>query len=173
MKPADLEAQSKIKELLIVLDGDIEHIRKSLSLLNELRSLVVKRDDESLSKLLESISGQAQDYENHQAKRLSIRKDLAQALGCRTREVTLSALEGVVPEENKAGITGRKEQLRSLTEQLKKEHLSTTMLLSDCAKFNHMLLENVFKLSRDQTVTYDSAGIAEHQNKMAFMNLQF
>ena len=45
----------KVDELLAVLDKDIEHIQRSLSRLNELRRLVIKRDDTALGKLLESI----------------------------------------------------------------------------------------------------------------------
>jgi len=45
----------KIDELLAVFDKDIEHIQDSLLRLDKLRSLLIKPNNESLDKLLESI----------------------------------------------------------------------------------------------------------------------
>ena len=45
----------KINELLVVLDKDIEHIQDSLLRLDRLRSLLIKPNNESLERLLESI----------------------------------------------------------------------------------------------------------------------
>jgi hypothetical protein len=55
MKTAMIEIEDKVDQLLAVLDKDIQHIQDTLSTLNELRGLVIKRDDASLHKLLESI----------------------------------------------------------------------------------------------------------------------
>jgi hypothetical protein len=87
--------------------------------------------------------------------------------------MTLSRLETVVSEEQKAQVAAKKARLRALTKQLKKEHLSTAMLLSDCARFNGQLLSSVFNLGKVGIVCYDSKGSAKRGVTEAFVNLQF
>jgi hypothetical protein len=166
-------APDKIDELLVALDKDIQHIQETLSRLDELRSLVIRRDDVSLSKLLEIIQAESDSYKSHELKRQSIREELAIALDCKSEQMTLSRLEAVLPSEKKAQIAERKTKLGALTAKLKKECLATAMLLSDCARFNTMLLRGIFELGRTGTITYNSKGSAKHQTNTAFVNLQF
>jgi len=173
MKATAIDIEDKVDELLAVLDKEVEHIQESLSRLNELRSLVVKRNDAALGKLLESIRVESDNYRNHESKRQSIRKKLAIALDCSFKQMTLSRLEAALPKEKKAEVTKRKDILRSLTKELKKEHLSTAMLLSDCARFNGLLLKSIFDLGKTETVIYNSNGDTKRQTDVAFVNLQF
>ena len=173
MKTATFEIEHKIDELSVVLDKDIQHIEDSLSRLNELRSLVIKRDDSSLGKLLESIQAESNNYSANESQRRSIRKELATACGCSLEQMTLSKLEAMLSREKKAQVTERKAKLSSLTKELKKEHLSTALLLSECARFNSVLLKSVFNLSNTGIVYYNSNGVTSRQSKTAFVNLQF
>lgn len=173
MKATAIEIEGKVDELLTVLDKDIQHIQESLSKLNELRSLVIKRDDVALGKLLESIQTEMDRNLRHELKRQSIRKELASALGCGLEQMTLSTLEASLPNEKKEQVTRRKAKLKSLIKELKKEHLSTALLLSECARFNRMLLKSVFNLGNTGTVYYGSDGATRQQSDMAFVSLQF
>jgi hypothetical protein len=173
MKAIAVEAEEKIDELLLCLDEDIRHIRDSLLRLDELRSLVVRRDDVALGRLLESIRAELDSYKSHELKRQSLREELAVAFGCNLEEITLSRLEAVLSGERKAQVVERKSKLRLLTVELKKEHLGTMMLLSDCARFNGVLLRSVFELGKTGTITYNSSGSAKRQTDMALVNLQF
>jgi len=175
MKTAITAIQDKVDQLLSVLDKDIQHIQDSLSCLNELRSLVIKRDDVALSKLLQSIQAESDSYVSNEQQRQSLRKDLANALGCQVEQITLSRLAAIVPEEKKAQVTGIKTKLRTLVEQLKKEHLSTALLLSDCARFNNLLLKAIFDLGKAETVMYSPSGATKQSalgRSMAFVSLQ-
>lgn len=163
----------EIHELLAVLDEDIRNIQQSLSRLNELRSLVVKRDDTSLAKLLEDIQVESDSYTANEIKRNSIRKELAIALNCNIEQITLSGLEAVLPKEKSDELALKKNKLRELTKQLKKEYLSTTLLLTECARFNNLLLKNVFQIGKTGTVTYGCDGHTKRQDEMAFVNLRF
>lgn len=163
----------KIDELLVVLDKDIEHIHQTLSRLSELRSLIVKHDDASLGGLLESIQAETDSYAANELKRRSIREELAIAFGCNLEQVTLSRLEAVLPEERKARVTRRKDKLRSLTEELKKEHLSIALLLAECARFNNLFLKSIFDVEKTGIVYYSSDGSTKRQTDTAFVNLQF
>ncbi len=173
MKTMVITIEAKVDELLAVLDRDIRHMQESVVRLNELRSLVVRRDDMALSKLLESIKSQSDGYQSNESKRQSIRKELATALNCSLGQMTLSRLEAELTGEKKARVTEKKAKLRSLAEQLKNEHLGTAMLLSDCARFNNKLLNSIFELGRTGTITYDSSGSAKRQTDRGFVNLRF
>ena len=172
MKSGPIEIEEKVDELLTCLDKDSQYIEESLSQLNKLRSLVIKRDDSGLGKQLEIIQAKSDNYRNHQSKRQSIRKELANALGCNTEQMTLSALEASLPKGKKAQVTRKKAKLMSLIKELKKEYLSTTLLLSECSRFNNLLLKSIFDLGKTGAVYYNSNGAAKQQTDMAFVNLQ-
>jgi 5-methylthioribose kinase len=172
MKVTEVAIQNKVDELLAVLDKDIQHIQDSLSWLNELRSLVIKRDDAALSKLLESIRTEAANYAATELERRSIREDLANALGSKPEQMTLSALETILPEENKAQVAEIKTKLKSLIKELRREHLSTALLLTDCTRFNNQLLRALFDLGKRGTVYYRPNGMSKKQNDTAFVNMR-
>jgi hypothetical protein len=135
--------------------------------------LVIKRDDAALGKLLESIQVEADSYKSHELNRQSIRKKLANAFGCNPRQMTLSALEASLPKTKKAQVSLMKAKLRSLIEEFKKEHSSTALLLSECARFNNLLLKGIFELGKTGAVYYNSNGATRRQTDMAFVNMQF
>jgi hypothetical protein len=173
MKSTASEIEAKVDELLFCLDKDSQHIQESLSQLNRLRSLVIKRDDAALGKLLEIIKTESDSYRSHESKRQTIRKELANALGCNTKQMTLSALEASLPKGKKAQVTKRKAKLMSLIKELKQEYLSTALLLSECARFNNLLLKSIFDLGKTGAVYYNSNGATKRQTDMAFVNIQF
>ncbi len=87
--------------------------------------------------------------------------------------MTLSRLEAELPGEKKAEVAEIRKTLQILTKEFRKEHLSTTMLLSDCARFNSVLLRNVLEFAQTGTITYSSSGSCERQTNSTFVNLQF
>jgi len=173
MKTATIEIEDKVDQLLLIIDKDIQHIMENLSRLNGLRGMVVKRDDVSLRKLLESIQSKSNSYKENEFKRQSLREELATALDCSLEQMTLSRLEAELSGEKKREVKWRRIKLQTLAEKLKKEHLSTTMLLSDCARFNSVLLKSVLEFGQTGTVTYNPKGFANRQARSAFVNLQF
>lgn len=172
MKSTATEIEDKVDELLACLDKDSRHIQESLLQLNKLRSLVIKRDDAGLDTLLKIIQTESDSYRNHESKRQTIRKELANAFGCNIKQMTLSALEASLPKGKKAQVTKKKAKLMSLIEELKKEYLSTTLLLSECTRFNNLLLKSIFNLGKTGTVYYNSNGATKQQTDMTFVNLQ-
>jgi len=172
MKATVIGIEDKIEELLICLDKDIQHMQENLQKLNEIRTLVIKRDDTALGKLLESIQAATDCYRNHELNRKAIRKELAESFECSIEQMTLSALEERLPEAKKGRVTRMKVKLRSLSAELKKEYLSTALLLSECARFNNLLLKGIFDLGKTGSVYYNSNGETRRQTDMAFVNLQ-
>ncbi len=173
MKSTGTEIENKVDELLACLDKDSQHIQESLSQLNTLRSFVIKRDDSGLGKLLKVIQAESDSYRKHESKRQTIRKELANALGYNTEQLTLSVLEANLSKQKKAQVINKKTKLISLIKELKKEYFSTALLLSECARFNNLLLKSIFDLGNTGAVYYNSNGITKQQTDTAFVNLQF
>lgn len=172
MKAAAVEMEGKVDQLLVCLDKDAQHIQESLQQLDEMRKLIIKRDDAALGKLLESIQDDADCYRQHELNRKSIRKELADCLGCDIEQMTLSALQASLPEEKKDQVAQMKTRLRSLCAELKKEYLSTVLLLSECARFNNLLLKSIFDLGKADSIHYNPNGATKRQIETAFVNLQ-
>jgi len=173
MKTTSAGIENKVDALLACLEKDSHHIEQSLSRLNELRRLVIKHDDSALGKLLESIRVETESYRSHELSRQSILKELANIFGCNPKQMTLSAIEASLPKAKKTQVTQMKAKLRTLIEELKKEHFSTALLLSECARFNNLLLKSIFDLGKTGVVYYNSNGTTKHQTDTAFVNLQF
>lgn len=165
--------EGKVNELLAVLDEDIRHVRASLLRLDELRGLVVKRDQAALGRLLEKIREESQEYSVNECKRESMRMGLAASLECGVSDMTLLRLESVLGDEKRIEVAQRKSELRSLTEKLRRESRRTSGLLSDCARFNSTLLSGVLGLENTGTTTYGSDGLRRVQSNSVFVSLQF
>jgi flagellar biosynthesis/type III secretory pathway chaperone len=163
---------NEVNELLDVLDKDIRHIQESLSWLNELRSLVIKRDDTALSKLLQIIRAETDNYAAAESHRRLVRKKLADALDCSIDQVTISMLQNMLPEEQKLQIEDKKTQIRALIKELRQVHLSTALLLSDCARFNNQLLKALFELGDKGAVLYRPDGATEKRTNKNFVNMR-
>ncbi len=173
MNNAAIEIEDAVDKLLAVLDEDIRHIRESLSTLDDLRHSVIKRDDVSLRKLLEGARSESSGYRNNEAKRRLLREELAIVLDCAPGQMTLSRLETELSGEKKAHVAERKITLRTLIGKLRTEHVSTMMLLSDCARFNGMLLKSVLQLGGTGEITYSPQGSVQRRIDTVFVDSQF
>jgi len=172
MKATEAPIDDKVDRLLVCLDQDVRHMQESLQQLNEMRSLVIKRDEAALGKLLENIQGVSDCYRNQQLNRKSLRKELAESFGCNIEQMTLSVLESCLPKEKKDRVTQMKAKLRSLSAELKKEYMSTALLLTECTRFNNMLLRGILGLGKTESVHYKSNGQTRRHIDTAFVNLQ-
>lgn len=173
MNNAAIEIEDAVDKLLAVLDEDIRQIRNNLSTLDELRHSVIKRDDVSLGKLLEGAQSESSGYKNNETKRRLLREELALALDCAPGQMTLSRLETELAGEKKAHVAEKKITLRTLIEKLRKEHAGTMMLLSDCARFNGMLLKSVLQLGGTGEITYSPRGSVQRRIDTVFVDSQF
>ena len=173
MNTKSFEIETKVDDLLLVLDKDIEQIKINLDILDQLRSLVVKRDESALRELLENMRSGPNSYRENELKRQLLQKDLALTLGCDTGQITLSGLSELLSGDRKERVAEKKEQLSTLTNELMKEHLATSMLLSDCARFNRAMLNGIFAVAQSGSNTYSATGSAVRTAETAFVDLQF
>ncbi len=173
MKAMQLEIEQSIDELLAVLHSDIEQLRQNIERLNDLRAFVIKRDDKSLQNLLAAVRTDTQEYRDNESRRQSIRARLARALGCSLQEITLSRLQTIAGEHKRSRISETADKLRTLSASFKTQHVATTLLLADCARFNRQLLHCILNRSHGREITYNSSGAAKTQVDTRFMNLRF
>ena len=169
-----LEIERKVDKLLACLDVDIVQIQQNISYLNEMRSMIIKRDDVALGKLLEKVQETSEDYIENETNRQSARKELADFLGCSIEQVTLSKVKESLPETSKNRVIETRENLRLLIEELRREYSSTIMLVSECARFNKLLLKSIFDLGKTGSCSYDARGTTRRRDgEAALMNVKF
>lgn len=166
-------ATTKIDELLAVLDEDIRHVETTLSRLETLRGLLIKRDDVALDSLLGEIRRQAEIYAANEQARQGLRADLAEALGCEPGQLTLSKLQAALPDQRRSLVVERQARLKSLAAELKREYALTTMLVSDCARFNRSLMRAFFGLGSKGGMTYSPSGAVKPQADTSLVSLKF
>ena len=171
MKTLSLEFDNLINPLIDVLKGDMEHIASSLEVLDQLRGMIIKRDDKSLNLLLEKARIKTQKYATVENRREQIRKELARLWGCETSEMTLTKLTQILPPDRGDQVRETRDELEGLLERFKAEHLSTFMLLSECSRFNGVMLSALLNGRRDES-TYNSHGSMNQESKRNIMNLQ-
>ena len=147
MRQMAIVAEEKINELLSILDKDIGHIHCTLSRLNELRGLVIKRDEGALAELLESIRIEAEDYSSNESERQSVCNSLARLLGCSLEQMTLSRLIDALPADVGELVNERRMNLCELIEELKKE-LRQQYTFQDIVSKNHAIQE-IFQILPD------------------------
>ena len=165
--------QVTMAALLEVLDEDIRHVESTLLRLNALRSLLIKREDTALQKLLEEVHGQADAYQANERKREQLRQDLAADLGCAAGDLTLSKLAGaLVGHAVGVALADRQARLRSLTAQLKREYAQTVLLVRDCIRLNRSLL-HVFLGSGGGGTMYGATGAAKPEINGTLMSMTF
>jgi hypothetical protein len=173
MRTGVIEIEDKINDLVVCLDKDIEYIQNNLSNLDRLRTLVIKRDDTALNRLLENIQAESEHYKKHELHRQSIRKELAQYFDCTVGEITLSKLASSMTETEKIRIIQQKEKLRVLIKKLRIEYASTATLLTECARFNNVLLKSIFDIGNAEMVYYGANGMTKTRSESAFVNMKF
>ncbi|MBN1796313.1 MAG: hypothetical protein JW804_06540 [Sedimentisphaerales bacterium] len=172
MKVLEAEIQNEVGELLDVLRADSEFIKGNLEKLGQLRELVIKRDDDGLSCLLTKIRCESQDYSKNVSRRLQLREKIASELGWAVKDVRLSRLEQVVPQQLKQQISEVRRDLQQLSDKMKTEHTSTAMLLKELSRFNSMILNAMFEGKRVSEITYSSSGQKKRQRDSGIVNMR-
>jgi hypothetical protein len=170
---ASPELEVQVKSLLAILNEEIGHLRTALLRLDRLRSLLIRRDDAGLENLLTDLTSEAEAYAANERARESLRRQIANQLRCDSKKVTLTVLAQSVPEGQKNDVVACQTKLKSLIGQFKREHLLTSLLIADCARFNRALINAFLGQSGRGNTCYDAAGAVARPSGAALMNLHF
>jgi len=165
------ELSQKVDELLVILEKDLEHIANGIEELNGLRTLVIKRDDYGLGRLLEQIRSRSGEYTENLKQREQVRSCIARLLDWPVEKVKLRELEKAVSAEQSTRIKRMRQQLTEKVSQMQSGHSGTVMLLRDLARFNGMLLNTILEKGRRSGTIYNAHGGRSRGGEVAFMNL--
>lgn len=157
MMTDNLEYEKMVLNLMGLLDTEAEHLGQSLVLLDELRGCVIRRKDDELEAMIEKIRVQSVDYQKIQKGRDALIMEISLGLGIEPDQVNLSLLKEQADEETAGMIASRQERLKELIEKLKREYLSTAMLLKECSRINNNMLRALFA-PNSRGNTYDAKG---------------
>jgi len=171
MKTADGRLDDLADELLSVLGDDIRHIRQTLERLDSLRAAVITRDEDGLKCLLDEVAAEQSGYTLVEQRRAVIRKQMADVLGCGVEEMNLSKLCGRLRGERRDLVAQAREELQGMCEKLRKEHMATNILLTECSRFNNLLLRGILGNGRE-TVTYNSRGDASWELQRGMVSIR-
>lgn len=166
-------AAAKVDALLGALDEDIRSTESTLSQLDVLRGLIIKRDDKALETLLHDLREEAEFRLAAIRRRETIRKELAEELGCDLRAMTLSALCRVLVDPQRQAVVDRQSRLKDLVARLKREYALTTALVADCARFNRSLMRVFFGQDHQGKATYNARGMVSRRANVSLVNLHY
>lgn len=167
------QIETKVDALVTALDEDIRNTEATLSRLDELRTLIIKRDDAALEQLLNGLRHEAESRSPGIERREAIRKELAAELGCDIGTVTLSALKRVLRGPRRQAVADRQTRLKALIAQLKREYALTTALVVDCARFNRSLMRVFFGMDVKGKTTYNARGAVSQRTDANLVNLHY
>lgn len=170
---APIPTAAKVDALLDVLDRDIEHAETSLSLLDTLRVMLIKRDDVAMEELMGDLRREADVHAENERRREELRRELARELQCDSQEMTLSVLKSKLSGSQQQAVADRQVRLKKLTLDLKREYALTAMLLTDCARFNRSLMNVFFGTSDKGQITYGANGTTKRQGAASLVNMHF
>jgi hypothetical protein len=163
-----------VEELLVVLDADAASLETTLEHLNNLRAAVIRRNETSLEQLLETIKSQKDDRDALENKRNNLRHILAEKIGCLPEQVNLSRIMENLTPVMRQKLKQRQQTLMRLVEKLKTEYTATAILLSECSRFNRVLLDSIIGSRCNSNITtYNASGQMKRPNGSGFVAMQF
>ncbi len=149
--------QEMVRELLILLDEEIQLLRLRVGQFDELYEVTLRRGSERVDLLLEEMVLAQQRQIDLDAKLQAGRGMIARSLGRPQRELKLSMLIEMLEDVQARELEHKRQQIILLAERLKRRHLDTAMLLSESIRVNRMLLEGLLPASGTVT-TYNTGG---------------
>jgi hypothetical protein len=171
MMTLNVHINSIVDELLNILDADAAQIKLTLERLNRLRGAVIKRDEEDIKALLDTVREDETGYNLVETRRHEICKELAGIFGCSGEQINMTRLRSELSEEKALMVAEKQHELRNLVEKLRIEHTCTTMLLKECARLNKILLRSIMG-EKKETVTYNERGNAAWEASKGIVSLR-
>jgi len=85
-----------------------------------------------------------------------LRETLADAFACDPKEFKLSWLIARLPRPLALALTHRRQKVGGKVDEFRKQHMHTTILLTECARITGMMLDSL--TPSGAVVTYDAEG---------------
>jgi flagellar biosynthesis/type III secretory pathway chaperone len=170
MKPK-MTMESLTTRLLDALDLEAQHLRMVTEFLATLSRMILKRDEAGLRDLFSRVHEETLVHESNESLRHELMVSLADLAGCPVSAVTLSMLERLVPAHQERQIQKRRQDLRKIVDELRKQHYGTTMLLGEMIRINRSLLAGI--TGGCNSTTYGRGGQAKWAGADNILNLRY
>jgi hypothetical protein len=143
-------------ELHHVLDEEIRLLHERTRQFDELYDAILHRHNERMETLLGEMTATQQEQAKVDTSLDALRQLFAKSLRCRPAEIKLSELADHVDHPD--GVLHKREQIILLSEALKKKHLRTAVLLTECSRINRALLDGLLPENEPSLTTYGHEG---------------
>ena len=145
-----------VEDLLIVLDKETELLELKRSQLAGLSGLLLRNDNEAVETLLEQIE-QTETAQVLMARKLrTLRENLAGAFGLNANGFKLAWLIDQLPHAQALALSHRRRKVSEKVKEFRKQHMQTTILLTECSRITGMMLDSL--TPSGSVVTYDAGG---------------
>lgn len=152
--PAD---GAMVKELIAILDEEIDLLNRKNAELDRLSAATMDRNDEEMVKLLVEMDQTHQAQAATDVKLDALRKAFADRLDRSLNQMRLADLIDALDEPDKLTVEYRRNQIVLLAEKLRRQYMTTAMVLRESARINQVLLEGLFPKAQP-VQTYDANG---------------
>lgn len=159
MMPQTPSPRDLIGQLMDLLDEEIQVLDLRCEQLRRLSQYLAGRDEEATEQLLDEIERTQQAQQQTDARLAENRASLAEALDWDQGELKLSHLIDALPGPIGIAIAQRRERIIELANSLTHENLRASMILTECAHLNQLMLQ-AFLPSGSQVTTYGNGGSA-------------
>jgi len=151
------DVDARVSDLLTVLDEEIRLLDLRRSQLEALSVAIVERDDDRLEVQLDEIQQTAALQADVDVRLENVRRGLAGDLAMPPEQLKLHVLADLFEGRRRAEIESRRRRIIDLAERLQRQHMHTSVLLSECARVNRLLLDALFPQGKGVD-TYGSDG---------------
>lgn len=146
-----------VAELTELLDEEIALLTARLEQMELLSAAMVSLDDDAMEPVLERMERTQSQQQQTDNRLAQVRESLASLAGLPVRQMRLSRLVRELPEAMGRQVERRRDRLVELSDELRRHHLQTVLLLAESARINRLLLDTLFPASEPVT-TYDTGG---------------
>ena len=146
-----------IGRLESALDEEIRLLEARLGELEGLSKALVERDDESIEAFLERMERTEKAQAAADRELTGVRQIVANVVGRDAAELKLTRLVAELPRDQAPGVERRRKRIIELAGAVRRRHIETVMLLTECARITAMLLDRILPAG-EAVVTYDADG---------------
>ena len=160
-----------IEELISFLDNQSEHVQKMIEFLDEFRKALIRRDLPVLQDMQTQLEQELEIRVQLDQSQRNLQRKLSGILECPDEEACLSALCRLLDSPLRETIQQRQRHLNEQILHLRQQHLSTELLLRECARMNRRFLEMIVGTD-EKGKTYDAQGRCAWNTRQGLMSVK-
>ncbi|MCX5682512.1 MAG: flagellar export chaperone FlgN [Planctomycetota bacterium] len=151
------EVKTLVGEYLAVLDEQARLQEAAVGRLKGMSAAMTSRDERALEILFKEADEAHDRLAQLDDRRRATGHRLAAALHCGSEDLTLKRLARELPAPEGRSVEACRRRLRTLVDDIRRQHLRTVAMLGECARLNRTLLAGLFT-DAENTALYGAHG---------------